>query len=540
MMINTDNIKQKNRELCERFPFLIPSNRWSGIRITEADKGGFFPGKPDVIPEYDYEYTELDSMPDGWRVAFGEQMCQEIMDELVANRMVDDYRITQIKEKYGCYDEQTEVLTLDGWKYFKDVTYNDKFATLDNDGETLIYQSATDIIHEQYDGPMYHLENRGVNLLVTPNHKLYVAKGSYYYHKHNNEKVLYPFELTYPATYFGCDKRFKKGCVWNGSNNYGDVFEIPGYDHTSYMKINDCMRTCHYPSITVDMIAWLKFLGFYVAEGYTNLRHGNGTEISIAYNPNDEEELVCSLIRDIGFIPRQTQSRCKRIYNTVLAHWLIDNCGHLAQNKKVPDFIKDLPPDLIKIFLEYLFIGDGHKTNTYNVLTTVSRQLCDDVCELLLKAGYAFSYFTREHRNNKSDNSFHKNYTSYEINLLKLTEIEIDNSKHAKGFIEQWDDYHGMVHCVTVPSHVVYVRRGGKGVWCGNSLRWYDNGFTKHGYEIIRKYEELSARTCICCGAPATYVTREWIMPVCFNCKDNVGYISDPIKEVVNGREKSD
>lgn len=93
--------KDRNRALCERFPFLIPSNRWSGMRITEAGGGGYYPGNPSEIPDYDWEYTELDAMPDGWRKAFGEQMCQEIMDELVANNMLDDYRILQIKEKYN-------------------------------------------------------------------------------------------------------------------------------------------------------------------------------------------------------------------------------------------------------------------------------------------------------------------------------------------------------------------------------------------------------------------------------------------------------
>ncbi len=94
-------IRERNRELCKRFPFLIPSNRFSGKRITEASEGGYWPDEPDKIPEYDYEYTELDDMPIGWRIAFGEQMCQEIMDELVANNIVDNYRIWQIKEKYG-------------------------------------------------------------------------------------------------------------------------------------------------------------------------------------------------------------------------------------------------------------------------------------------------------------------------------------------------------------------------------------------------------------------------------------------------------
>lgn len=77
--------REKNKALIERFPFLMPRNRWT-----------------DKIPEdFDYSYTELDAMPDGWRKAFGEQMCEEIRAELVCVDYLDKYRITQIKEKYG-------------------------------------------------------------------------------------------------------------------------------------------------------------------------------------------------------------------------------------------------------------------------------------------------------------------------------------------------------------------------------------------------------------------------------------------------------
>lgn len=75
-----ESVKEKNRELCKRFPFLIPT---------------------DHQPDYDWEYTWLDDMPDGWRKAFGEQMCEEIMQELVEHNCVDKYRVTQIKEKFG-------------------------------------------------------------------------------------------------------------------------------------------------------------------------------------------------------------------------------------------------------------------------------------------------------------------------------------------------------------------------------------------------------------------------------------------------------
>ena len=77
--------KESNQKLIERFPFLMPRNRWTG-----------------AVPEdYDYSYTELDSMPNGWRKAFGKQMCEDIREELIRAEYLDQYRITQIKEKYG-------------------------------------------------------------------------------------------------------------------------------------------------------------------------------------------------------------------------------------------------------------------------------------------------------------------------------------------------------------------------------------------------------------------------------------------------------
>ena len=53
-------------------------------------------------------YTELDAMDDGWRKAFGIQMCEEIKAQLKKERYLYKYRITQIKEKFGrleWYDE---------------------------------------------------------------------------------------------------------------------------------------------------------------------------------------------------------------------------------------------------------------------------------------------------------------------------------------------------------------------------------------------------------------------------------------------------
>lgn len=82
---------EKNKELCKKYHFLIPTNRWTG----------------DIVKDYDYTWTELDSMPEGWRKSFGENLCKEIkealdkIDEVHSHKVSSNYRILQIKEKYG-------------------------------------------------------------------------------------------------------------------------------------------------------------------------------------------------------------------------------------------------------------------------------------------------------------------------------------------------------------------------------------------------------------------------------------------------------
>lgn len=502
----------ENKRLIERYPFLALYDRT---------------GKP--LDGYDY--TWLDDMPDGWRTAFGEQMCEEIKDELLKfsyedNTWLNHYRIVQIKEKYGCYDKETEILTKNGWKYFKDLSKEDLIATLE--GEELKYENPTDIISYHYSGEMYKLQFRGIDLLVTPNHNLYVAKGSYWNSK-TKTKRLYDFELCTPDKYLGKDKRFKKGAKWIGQEP-NNIFTIPGYSYTNFMKLNNCMRTYKQDDLNFEIVPFLRFLGFYIAEGCTR----NG-EIMLAYNRYDEEELVETLlndlnIKDLAKINTDFERGLKRFSTKTLAVWLDEHCGHGAINKKVPDFIKDLPPKYIEEFLTYLYIGDGHKTKTYNILTTTSKQLSDDVQELLLKAGYTFRERRREPRSDlkhlvKGRNIIGKHLV-YEVNWLKLTDVEIDNSKmkHTKSFIEEFVPYNDEVYCVTVPSHIIYIRRNGKGCWCGNSLRWYDNGYPSGSKipDIISKYETISETTCITCGKPAQYLSTGWISPYCRECAQEI------------------
>lgn len=79
------NTIEDNKRLIEEYPFLMPRNRFTD----------------DIPDDYDYSYTELDEMPDGWRIAFGDDLLKELKDILVRSEFLDKYRIEQIKEKFG-------------------------------------------------------------------------------------------------------------------------------------------------------------------------------------------------------------------------------------------------------------------------------------------------------------------------------------------------------------------------------------------------------------------------------------------------------
>lgn len=75
-----DEIREYNKALIEKYPWLGSGSN------SEKDY---------------YDFTWLDDMPIGWRLAFGEQMCEELQEELERINYVDDYVILQVKEKFG-------------------------------------------------------------------------------------------------------------------------------------------------------------------------------------------------------------------------------------------------------------------------------------------------------------------------------------------------------------------------------------------------------------------------------------------------------
>lgn len=135
--------------------------------------------------------------------------------------------------------------------------------------------------------------------------------------------------------------------------------------------------------------------------------------------------------------------------------------------KHVPQWVKDLPPAYLEIFVAWYTRGDGWYWGAERIGSTVSSQLADDLCEIYLKLGRQAKVTAIKnpgvgrHKYFGSDLSRCAPYCyRVEENLGRFT-----NLPRGKEVI-----YNGLVWCVSVPNGTIFVRRNGKGVWTGNSL----------------------------------------------------------------------
>lgn len=90
-----------------------------------------------------------------------------------------------------CVDDQTEILTDEGWKLFKNLNKREKVATLSKNG-FIEYQLPYDYIDREYNGIMYEYDGR-VNFSVTGKHR-FPTIGSYNRQRKRYDKFT-PIEI---------------------------------------------------------------------------------------------------------------------------------------------------------------------------------------------------------------------------------------------------------------------------------------------------------------------------------------------------------
>ncbi len=356
----------------------------------------------------------------------------------------------------GCYDEQTEVLTKSGWKFFRDLAYEDEICTLNPNGHVIEFHKPEKIVSYGHHKKLISIKNRAVDILVTPNHNMYVCS------QQNFKMGRSKFEFV-RADNLECQSVMPRTGTWVGAET--SIFTLPSVEIGHYSR-SAAGQVIYEKTkeIQIPMDNWLAFIGIYIADGSVS----QGYKISIAQKVHEKVLLIRQLLSKLPFKFSENRSEFY-CYNKQLFEFL--KIFGKAPGKYVPQFIKELSPRQIEIFLKWFCLGDGHiDKKGFRIFYTCSKKLADDVQELLLKIGRVglISSRTRSEKRFIVDHFTQSDRLQYEI---------IERIKKINSWIDRRDiktaDYDGRVYCAIVKNHVMYVRRNGKPYWCGNtSMFW--------------------------------------------------------------------
>jgi intein/homing endonuclease len=135
------------------------------------------------------------------------------------------YRLKHlVEDKQHCFDYNTEILTSDGWKKYNELTIDDEVGTLKNN--VLVYEKPKAIFnYPDNNSDMYHVKNEFIDMMVTPNHRMWVSEDGITYN-FAYAKDLTDKDVWYKNTVQYNDDKVKEGIQFiNNVFNYSDYFE---------------------------------------------------------------------------------------------------------------------------------------------------------------------------------------------------------------------------------------------------------------------------------------------------------------------------
>ena len=338
--------------------------------------------------------------------------------------------------EYGCYDDKTEILTSSGWKLFNQLTGTEKVATRTSDDRNVVFKIPNSIHEYDFDGDLYCLQNNRLDMMVTPNHRMFTVKrsGSDYYGL--REEIA--------ENIINKSRVYDIGLKWEGEDI--DTFDILGN--------------------TIPAGIWLKFLGWFLSEGSVEVRKDRPNPYRIVIkqkNTQSYETRKCMQdMADVLAVPfheyKEGNIDVFILSGKDLANYMLNRFGR-SKDKFIPQDIKQLNQKHLNTLLGYLLAGDGWKHHRGFRYATISKRLADDIQEIALKCGWAA---TISHKIIPSES------TMYTVNISKSIYSHVNNSKD--NFNDSWVPYKGKVYCVNVGGDgIIFVRRNGKPYWSGNT-----------------------------------------------------------------------
>lgn len=347
----------------------------------------------------------------------------------------------------ACHDSNTEVLTMDGWKNWSDVTMSDQFLSMNPETKSVEYVKPLRIIEKDYIGPMIEYKSRNANFCVTPDHDMYSAP--------------YKYPSIQPWRRIKAEKLIEKQ-NWYISHNINWI----GSDAMFDLPVCICDRkTCKPRKYSLDV--WAVFLGWFCSEGSIGYNRGKAYTVHISqdqineYNRQEIIEICTALNLNFSVYNKQIH-----IFDIQLARYL-ETLGRGALEKRIPKEIRMATPQIINLFLDAYVRGDGYNHKGRDIIYTSSPRMAADLQELILKTGFDCTVRIRKLAGKVAQFATHTATSSVDGFVISRCNA-ITNTKIRPNNV-QTIQYSGKVYCATLEKYnLLFTRRDGYAMWSGN------------------------------------------------------------------------
>jgi len=336
-----------------------------------------------------------------------------------------------------CYDPQTEVLTDKGFVRWPDVQGGMKLGMWDNEAGTLCYEVPEYLTRDPYRGDLYRVDHGGVDLLVTPEHSMWVR-----------------LKDQWDAA--------SKSQGWSGYRLIPAV-ELGDRSCVRYSKLAPMVAPAWtgegFPACD-DPQALLEFIGFFIGDGSARGSRANGVTFHLV--KRREVEFLTDCVQRLGWPVHENKAAEGKRRFVVSAPGIghqFEQMFYWSDDKKhLPDWCLRLDRDDAAALLNGMRHSDGSEKRGAWVYYTGSARLAEQMQILGLHAGEACHII-------KTDQPEPYDPMYRVMFLSRMREPVVNQGKQQTSKVP----YDGMVYCAKTRTGILVVRRNGKIVLSGNS-----------------------------------------------------------------------
>ena len=375
-------------------------------------------------------------------------------DDLVCRRCgAMEGRLFTIDEARGLiplhpnsFAKDTDIYTKNGWVNVAELTKGKKCLSLNPNNFDLEYVPIIATI-KHHQKKMIHFSSHNFDLLVTPEHEMFAKRRERPWTNKRDWEFIQAKDVINETAFYRSSEWI--GAQWN----------------TVIIKRQH-----------IDARLFCEFMGWWLSEGCFNKRRIVINQDK-KVNPDKYQRIleVAQALTKKG----KVWTGQEKIYfeNEGLRDYL-SQFGKSYQ-KYIPNKVKELAPEFLRIFLDAYAAGDGCIKKGYTcmggtfrdsiVYSTSSKRMADDIGELLIKVGRRPSYSSQKTKG-KSLNFKNGTYTmNHDMWIVSECYAQTSRVNSRTGIKKKEVLYNDMVHCVELKKfHTLLCRRNGKVTWAGN------------------------------------------------------------------------